>query len=117
MSLRNVRPASHTGDLWSLQGKIPPPFESHAEKRWVKENQASPYGLQEKLPVGVLFTPGATEKSAGKGAGSGPVDRCKAPLLSSGGAHAKIEGAGSSEKGTSREEKMSAPGVSNENFD
>jgi hypothetical protein len=27
--------------------------------------QASPYGLQEKLPVGVLFTPGATEKSAG----------------------------------------------------
>jgi len=31
----------------------------------VKENQASPYGLQEKLPVGVLFTPGATEKSAG----------------------------------------------------
>jgi hypothetical protein len=31
-------------DLWSLQGEIPPPFESHAEKRWVKENQASPYG-------------------------------------------------------------------------
>jgi phenylpyruvate tautomerase PptA (4-oxalocrotonate tautomerase family) len=52
-------------DLWSLQGEIPPPFESHAEKRWVKENKASPYGLQEKLPVGALFTPGVTEKSAG----------------------------------------------------
>jgi phenylpyruvate tautomerase PptA (4-oxalocrotonate tautomerase family) len=46
-------------DLWSLQGEIPPPFESHAEKRWVKENQASPYGLQEKLPVALAFTPGA----------------------------------------------------------
>jgi len=32
--------------------EIPPPFESHAEKRWVKENKVSPYGLQEKLPVG-----------------------------------------------------------------
>ena len=45
-------------DLWSLQGEIPPPFESHAEKRWVN-------GLQEKLPVGALFTPGVTETSAG----------------------------------------------------
>ena len=26
-------------DLWSLQGEIPPPFDLHAEKRWVKENQ------------------------------------------------------------------------------
>jgi phenylpyruvate tautomerase PptA (4-oxalocrotonate tautomerase family) len=52
-------------DLWSIQGEIPPPFESHAEKRWVKENKVSPYGLQEKLPVGALFTPGVTEKSAG----------------------------------------------------
>ena len=52
-------------DLWSLQGEIPPPFESHAEKRWVKENRASPYVLQEKPPVGALFTPGVTEKSAG----------------------------------------------------
>jgi len=41
------------------------PSNPHAEKRWVKENQASPYGLQEKLPVGALFTPGVTEKSAG----------------------------------------------------
>jgi hypothetical protein len=48
-----------------FRGEIPPPFESHAEKRWVKENRASPYGLQEKLPVGALFTPGVTEKSAG----------------------------------------------------
>jgi hypothetical protein len=34
-------------DLWSLQGEISSPFESHVEKRWVKENQASPYSLQE----------------------------------------------------------------------
>src|SRR5260221_14598363 len=52
-------------DLWSLQGEIPPPFESHGEKRWVKENKVSPYGLQEKLPVGDLVAPGVTEKSAG----------------------------------------------------
>jgi len=52
-------------DLWAIQGEIPPPFESHAEKRWVKENKVSPYGLQEKLPVGALFTPGVTENSAG----------------------------------------------------
>jgi phenylpyruvate tautomerase PptA (4-oxalocrotonate tautomerase family) len=47
-------------DLWSLQGEIPPPFESHAEKRWVKDNKASPYDLQEKLPVALAFTPGVT---------------------------------------------------------
>jgi Putative oxalocrotonate tautomerase enzyme len=44
--------------------KFLPPFESHAEKRWVKENKVSPYGLQEKLPVGPLFTPGVTENAA-----------------------------------------------------
>jgi hypothetical protein len=27
-------------DLWSLQGELPPPFESVGEKRWVKENKA-----------------------------------------------------------------------------
>ncbi|MEJ0016445.1 MAG: tautomerase family protein [Acetobacteraceae bacterium] len=52
-------------DLWSIQGEIPPPFESPAEQRWVKENKASPYSLQEKLPVDDLFRPGLTEKSAG----------------------------------------------------
>jgi phenylpyruvate tautomerase PptA (4-oxalocrotonate tautomerase family) len=51
-------------DLWSLQGQIPPPFESHAEKRWVKDNKASPYTLSEKLPVGPLFTPGVSDSSA-----------------------------------------------------
>jgi phenylpyruvate tautomerase PptA (4-oxalocrotonate tautomerase family) len=30
-------------DLWLLQGELPPPFESRAEKRWVAENKASPY--------------------------------------------------------------------------
>jgi phenylpyruvate tautomerase PptA (4-oxalocrotonate tautomerase family) len=47
-------------DLWSIQGQIPPPFESHAEKRWVTENRPSSYDLQEKLPVGALFTPGVS---------------------------------------------------------
>jgi phenylpyruvate tautomerase PptA (4-oxalocrotonate tautomerase family) len=48
-------------DLWSLRGEIPPPFESVAEKRWVKENKASPYTSAEKLPVNLLFTPGITD--------------------------------------------------------
>jgi phenylpyruvate tautomerase PptA (4-oxalocrotonate tautomerase family) len=52
-------------DLWSIQGQIPPPFESHAEKRWVKENKVSAYSLQEKLPVGDLFRPGVTERPTG----------------------------------------------------
>lgn len=48
-------------DLWSLQGEIPPPFESIAEKRWVSENKATPYTYQEKLPAGqFLLTPGVT---------------------------------------------------------
>lgn len=38
-------------DLWSLQGELAPPFESIAEKRWVKDNKASPYTFEEKLPA------------------------------------------------------------------
>lgn len=49
-------------DLWSLQGEIPPPFESVAEKRWVKENKASSYTLAEKLPVSLALTPGITNR-------------------------------------------------------
>ncbi len=49
-------------DLWSLQGEIPPPFESVAEKRWVKENKASPYTLSEKLPLNVVLSPGVTDR-------------------------------------------------------
>jgi hypothetical protein len=30
-------------DLWSLQGQIPPPFESLAERRWIQEDKATPY--------------------------------------------------------------------------
>jgi phenylpyruvate tautomerase PptA (4-oxalocrotonate tautomerase family) len=45
-------------DLWSLQGQIPPPFESVAERRWVQENKATPYGQAEKLPVNLSLTPG-----------------------------------------------------------
>ena len=47
-------------DLWSLQGEIPPPFESMAEKRWIKENKASPYAQAEKLPVNLALAPGTT---------------------------------------------------------
>ena len=47
-------------DLWSLQGEIPPPFESMAEKRWIKENKASPYAHAEKLPVNLALAPGTT---------------------------------------------------------
>jgi len=49
-------------DLWSLQGEIPPPFESIAEKRWVKENKASPYTPAEKLPVNVALAPGVADR-------------------------------------------------------
>jgi hypothetical protein len=45
-------------DLWSIQGELPPPFESVAEKRWVKENKRSPYTLAEKLPVSLILAPG-----------------------------------------------------------
>jgi phenylpyruvate tautomerase PptA (4-oxalocrotonate tautomerase family) len=45
-------------DLWSLQGHIPPPFESMAEKRWIEENCASPYTHEEKLPVNMALAPG-----------------------------------------------------------
>jgi phenylpyruvate tautomerase PptA (4-oxalocrotonate tautomerase family) len=51
-------------DLWTLQGVIPPPFESIAEKRWIDENKASPYSPDEKIPVNFSFAPGATEKTA-----------------------------------------------------
>ncbi|THJ20177.1 MAG: 4-oxalocrotonate tautomerase [Nitrospira sp. CG24E] len=49
-------------DLWSLQGELAPPFESVAEKRWVKENKASPYTLAEKLPVNLVLTPGIADR-------------------------------------------------------
>jgi len=49
-------------DLWSLQGELPPPFESVAEKRWVKENKASPYSFAEKLPASFVLAPGITER-------------------------------------------------------
>ena len=49
-------------DLWSLQGELAPPFESVAEKRWVKENKASPYSLTEKLPVNLFLAPGVADR-------------------------------------------------------
>ena len=50
-------------DLWSLQGELDPPFESVAEKRWVKENKASPYTYAEKLPVNLTLAPGISDRS------------------------------------------------------
>jgi phenylpyruvate tautomerase PptA (4-oxalocrotonate tautomerase family) len=49
-------------DLWSLQGELAPPFESVAEKRWVKENKASPYTLAEKIPVNLILAPGVADR-------------------------------------------------------
>jgi hypothetical protein len=45
-------------DLWSLQGEVPPSFESVGEKRWVEENKASPYSPTEQLPAQFPFAPG-----------------------------------------------------------
>jgi phenylpyruvate tautomerase PptA (4-oxalocrotonate tautomerase family) len=45
-------------DLWSLQGEIPPPFESVAEKRWIAENKASAYTAAEKIPVNLALAHG-----------------------------------------------------------
>ena len=50
-------------DLWSLQGFVPPPFESRGEKRWIAANAASPYTQEEKLPVNLSLTPGTTAGS------------------------------------------------------
>jgi phenylpyruvate tautomerase PptA (4-oxalocrotonate tautomerase family) len=52
-------------DLWSLQGQLPPPFESIAEKRWVQENRASVYSSEEKLPAGTfVLGPGVIDDRA-----------------------------------------------------
>ncbi len=51
-------------DLWSVQGLIPPPFDSAAERRWVRENKASPYTLAGKLPASLPFAPGTTGRDA-----------------------------------------------------
>ncbi len=48
-------------DLWSLQGFVPPPFESVGEARWVKENKASEYSQAEQLPINVRLTAGTRE--------------------------------------------------------
>lgn len=48
-------------DLWSLQGEIPPPFESVAEKRWIAENKATPYTQAEKIPANLVLQQGNTQ--------------------------------------------------------
>ncbi|MBR8257229.1 tautomerase family protein [Burkholderia ambifaria] len=50
-------------DLWSVQGEIPPPFESLAEKRWIADNKASSFTCAEKLPANMSVTaPGVNSK-------------------------------------------------------
>jgi hypothetical protein len=44
------------------RGELAPPFESVAEKRWVKEDKASFYTAAEKLPVNMVFAPGIADK-------------------------------------------------------
>lgn len=48
-------------DLWTIQGEIPPPFESVGEQRWIEENRASPYTAAERSPARLAFTPGVSE--------------------------------------------------------
>jgi phenylpyruvate tautomerase PptA (4-oxalocrotonate tautomerase family) len=38
-------------DLWTMNGMAPPPFESIAEKIWVRENRVIPYTEDEKMPA------------------------------------------------------------------
>jgi phenylpyruvate tautomerase PptA (4-oxalocrotonate tautomerase family) len=47
-------------DLWTMNGLVPPPFESHAEKRWAKENKASAYTDDEMMSSGFRAGPGIT---------------------------------------------------------
>ena len=52
----------HLSIFGLFKGNLPPPFESVAEKRWVKENKASPYTLAEKLPVNLILAPGIADR-------------------------------------------------------
>ena len=46
-------------DIWSINGHVPPPFHSAAEKRWIEEGIASEYHWWETVdPNGVPGSPG-----------------------------------------------------------
>jgi len=47
-------------DLWTMDGHVPPPFESHGEKRWIKENKPSAYTDDEKMSSAFRPGPGIT---------------------------------------------------------
>jgi phenylpyruvate tautomerase PptA (4-oxalocrotonate tautomerase family) len=47
-------------DLWTMNGLVPPPFESHAEKRWAKENKPSAYANDEMMSSAFRAGPGIT---------------------------------------------------------
>ena len=38
-------------DLWTMNGVAPPPFQSIAEKAWIKEDKVLPYTEDEKMPA------------------------------------------------------------------
>ncbi|MDB5576383.1 MAG: 4-oxalocrotonate tautomerase [Bradyrhizobium sp.] len=48
-------------DLWTLNGFVPPPFQSIAEKRWVEDNAISAYSEDEKVPVNLSLAPGVCD--------------------------------------------------------
>jgi Putative oxalocrotonate tautomerase enzyme len=50
-------------DLWTINGIAPPPFESIAEEKWVKENKVVPYTEDEKMPIVPKLAAGATAKT------------------------------------------------------
>jgi phenylpyruvate tautomerase PptA (4-oxalocrotonate tautomerase family) len=39
-------------DLWSIQGLRPPPPDSAAERRWIRENRPSPYESESAVGAG-----------------------------------------------------------------
>lgn len=46
-----VQIAEPPSDLWTMNGLVPPPPESYAEKRWIDENRTSAYSEDEKMPI------------------------------------------------------------------
>lgn len=39
-------------DLWSIQGMRPPPPDSEAERRWLRENRPTPYQAEPTISAG-----------------------------------------------------------------
>ncbi len=54
-----VQIAEPPSDLWTMNGFIPPPFNSVAEKRWIADNATSAYTEDELIPVNLSLAPGS----------------------------------------------------------